>query len=115
MKTDHNELKRVVHVLMNDVVEQCFEHMVHHPHQCDELNAIIRDASKEINYLCLKVDAHNHHPSSKDAENHYQSINHDAQRKSLELLARLQRVQRSSMLSGGGERPGDFSSPSRSS
>lgn len=115
MKTDHNELKRVVHVLMNDVVEQCFEHMVHHPHQSDELNAIIRDASKEINYLCLKVDAHDHRPGSNEAENHYRSINHDAQRKSLELLARLQRVQRTASLSDDGERLGGFSSPSRSS
>lgn len=80
--------------MMNDVVEQCFSHMINHPHHCDEINTIIRDASDEINYQVLKIDAHDWSSNEHKLEEHYRIISKDVQRKSLELLSRLQRIQK---------------------
>ncbi|MCH2200235.1 MAG: hypothetical protein MK081_15795 [Flavobacteriales bacterium] len=93
MSTNRTELKRAVHVIMNDVVEQCFHHMVHHPHLSDPLNHIIKDASEEINYQVIKIDAHSYNPDSPELQRYYHGISKDLQRKSLELLSRLQKIQ----------------------
>jgi hypothetical protein len=44
MQNKSSELRRAVHLMMNDVVEQCFSHMIHHPTKSEEINNIIRDA-----------------------------------------------------------------------
>ncbi len=93
MATSREELKMAVHEILNDVIEQGFHHLVSHPQQSDELNRIIKDASEELNYQLLKIDSHNHHPGSKELDHHFQTISHDTQRKSLEMLSRLQRIQ----------------------
>lgn len=93
MAMNRNEIKRAVHLMMNDVVEQCFHHLVHHPQLSDPLNSIIRDASEEINYQVLKIDSHTFRDGSTELNNHYQTITKDVQRKSLELLSRLQKIQ----------------------
>lgn len=114
MATDRNELKRAVHSIMNDVVEQCFHHLIHHPHQGDTINGLIRDASQEIHYQCIKIDAHTLRDRSQEADAHYRKIAHDVQRKSLELLSMLQRIQREDRITSGGGQLGDSSSPFQS-
>ncbi len=114
MATDCNDLKRAVHSIMNDVVEQCFHHLIYHPEYAEPLNQIIREASEEINYQCLKVDAHSHRRNSSAAEEHYKTISRDVHKKSLEMLSRLQRIQRETRLNAGGGQPGDSSSLSQS-
>lgn len=114
MATDRNELKRAVHNIMNDVVEQCFHHLIHHPQQGDAINALIRDASQEIHYQCLKIDAHNFRDRSREAEAIYRDVANDIQRKSLELLSRLQRIQREDRTISGGGQLGGSSSPFQS-
>lgn len=93
MPTNRNELKKAVHVIMNDVVEQCFHYMVHHPHLGEKLNQIVRDASDEIHYQMLKIDAHSFADGSPELEDHYRIITKDLQRKSLLLLSKLQKMQ----------------------
>lgn len=114
MATDRNELKRAVHSIMNDVVEQCFHHLIHHPHQGDTINGLIRDASQEIHYQCIKIDAHAYRERSQEAEAHYRNIANDVQRKSLELLSRLQRIQKEDRATSGGGSPAGSSSPFQS-
>ena len=94
MSTNRNELKRAVHSIMNDVVEQCFYHLVHHPHLSEPLNRIIKDASDEINYQVIKIDAHGYTLGSSELEDHYRRISRDLHRKSLELLSELQKIQK---------------------
>ncbi|MCB0760181.1 MAG: hypothetical protein KDC12_01570 [Flavobacteriales bacterium] len=94
MSTNRVQLKSAVHTLLNDVVEQCFRHLIHHPQSSDELNRIIKDATDEINYLMLKIDAHNHRQGTPDLDKHYESISKDLHKKSLLLMGRLQKVQR---------------------
>jgi hypothetical protein len=93
MVNSREALRNIVQELMNDVIEQGFHHLIHHPQESDELNRIIKDATDEMNYQLLKIDSHNHKPESEDLQKHYASISHDAQRKSLDLLSRLQRIQ----------------------
>ncbi|MFN0031737.1 MAG: hypothetical protein ACKVOR_06225 [Flavobacteriales bacterium] len=93
MTNTPESLKMAVHELLNDVIEQGFHHLVSHPQQSDELNKIIKDATDELNYQLLKVDSHNFAQGSKELLDHYQFISHDTQRKSLDLLARLQKIQ----------------------
>lgn len=94
MQNKSSELRRAVHLMMNDVVEQCFSHMIHHPTKSEEINNIIRDASEEINYQVLKIDAHDWSKNEVKLQEHYRAISKDVQRKSLEMLSRLQRIQK---------------------
>jgi hypothetical protein len=93
MVNSRDSLRVVVQELMNDVIEQGFHHLIHHPQESDELNRIIKDATDELNYQLLKVDSHNHKNGTEDLRKHYEAISHDAQRKSLDLLSRLQKIQ----------------------
>jgi len=95
MPTTRAELKRAIHTILNDVIEHCFKHLIHHPQNSDELNKIIKESTDEINYLVIKVDAHNLKKGSSELTDHYQGISKDLHRKSLYLLSRLQKVQRS--------------------
>lgn len=92
MTTSKEELKQAVHDLLNDVIEQGFHHLVNHPQQSNELNNIIHEATNELNYQLLKMDAHSFKQETPELENHYKSISKDAQRTSLDLLSRLQKV-----------------------
>ena len=114
MPTDRFELRRAVHSILNDVVEQCFHHLIHHPQHAEAINRIIREASDEINYQSLKIDAHALRPGSKDLDDHYAVISRDTHKKSLEMLSRLQRIQREKTVSDDGERPAGSSSPFQS-
>lgn len=93
MTTDRDQLKYAVQEILNDVIEQGFHHLVNHPQSSDELNKIIKDATDELNYQLLKIDSHSHKPGSKELTDHFNFISKDAQRKSLELLSRLQKIQ----------------------
>ncbi|MGB0424084.1 MAG: hypothetical protein ACPGED_07175 [Flavobacteriales bacterium] len=93
MTTNRSELKRAVHVLLNDVVEQCFQNMIHYPQHSSELNRIIKDATDEINYLTLKIDAHDFPNDSPELKDHFKTISKDTHKKSLRLLGSLQNLQ----------------------
>lgn len=103
MPINRAELKRAVHTILNDVIEQCFKHLIHHPQNSDELNKIIKDSTEEINYLVIKIDAHSYEKGSSELETHYQSISRDLHKKSLYLLSRLQKVQRGKESNVSGE------------
>lgn len=90
--TNRDELKYAVQEILNDVIEQGFHHLVHHPQRSDALNKIIKEASEELNYQLLKIDTHAFASGSQEVQDHYQRISRDTQRKSLELLAELQRI-----------------------
>jgi len=94
-----SEIYQAVNIILNDVIEQSFSHLVRNPQGTDELNQIIREASEDLNYYLLKIDAHNHRPNSKRLEEHYLSVTKEAEKKSLYLLARLQRLQRKGLSS----------------
>jgi arsenate reductase-like glutaredoxin family protein len=93
MQTNRDQMKYAVQEILNDVIEQGFHHLVNHPQNSDELNRIIKDATDELNYQLLKIDSHSFKPGSKELSDHFQCISKDAQRKSLELLSRLQKIQ----------------------
>jgi arsenate reductase-like glutaredoxin family protein len=93
MATSREELKSAVHEILNDVIEQGFHHLVRHPQQSDELNHIIKDASEEMNYQLLRIDSHNYKEDSEELHQHYSTISRDAQKTSLDLLGRLQKIQ----------------------
>lgn len=93
MATSKDELRNAVHSIMNDVIEQGFHHLVHHPQQSDALNRIIKDATDELSYLTMKIDAHSFSENTPQLHAHYDSISKDAQRKSLHLLSQLQKIQ----------------------
>ncbi len=114
MPIDRQDLKRTVHAIMNDVVEQCFQHLIHHPQHANQINRIIREASDEINYQTIKIDAHNYNGRTKDMDAHYAGISRDVHKKSLDMLSRLQKIKRTSKITDGDEPPEDFSSPFQS-
>ncbi|MEY3397814.1 MAG: hypothetical protein RL220_408 [Bacteroidota bacterium] len=93
MTTSREELKRAVHTIMNDVVEQGFHHLIHHPQSSDELNRLIREASDELSYQMLRIDAHSFRQGSRELHNYYLEISKSTQRKSIELLSKIQRIQ----------------------
>lgn len=94
MSANRSQLKQAVHSMLNDVVEQCFHHLIHHPHQTSKINAIIRDATDEINYQLVRIDAHEFQEESTELREHYQCISKDVHKKSIRLLSELQNVQR---------------------
>ena len=94
MPIEREELKQAVNIMLSDVIEQGFHFLVHQPQQSDEVNRIIKDAGDEMNYQLLKIDAHNLKAGSKELDDHYLAINRDVHRKSLELLLRLQQIQK---------------------
>jgi hypothetical protein len=104
------ELQQALRNILDDVVEQAFTHLIHHPQNSDELNRIIREASDEFNYLYIKIDAHQHKSNSDDLQDHYHAISKDVQKKSLHLLSRLQRIQSNNSVNARGEKPSDLSS-----
>jgi hypothetical protein len=91
--TNRDELKYAVQEILNDVIEQGFHHLVHHPQRSDALNKIIKDASEELNYQLLKIDTHGYPQNSEELQQHYLNISKETQRKSLELLSALQHIQ----------------------
>jgi len=91
---EKEDVKFAVNSMFNDVIEQAFQYLVQHPQQSDGINRIIKEASDEMNYQMLKIDAHNHPPLSPDLQGHFNHINKDVHRKSLELLSKLQSFQR---------------------
>ena len=99
------ELQTAVRNILDDVIEQSFHHLIHHPQNSDELNRIIREATEEFNYLYLKIDAHDHHPKSSALDAHYTQISKDLHKKSLHLLSRLQRIQSKDGINARDERP----------
>lgn len=80
--------------MLNDVVEQCFQHMIHHPQRTKDLNQIIKDATEEINHQVLKIDAHDHEPNSSELDLLYRKITKDTHKKSIRLLGQLQSLQK---------------------
>jgi len=92
MATSREELKHAVHSLLNDVIEQGFHYLIHNPQQSDALNRIIKDATDELGYLNVKIDAHSFKPNSPFLQSHYENISKDAQRKSLDLLSMIQKI-----------------------
>jgi response regulator of citrate/malate metabolism len=95
MTTSREELLMAVHSILNDVVEQGFHHLVSHPQESDELNRVIQEATDELNYQILKIDAHNFTSDSNELKEHFLHISKATQRKSLELLSRIQRLKQS--------------------
>ena len=95
MSTRHNDLKRAVHSILNDVVEQCFQHMIHHPQDASVLNGIIKDATDEINYQVLKLEANQGLTDPTKLDQIHRTVSKDTHRKSMELLRKLQHLQRS--------------------
>ncbi|MDZ4752181.1 MAG: hypothetical protein SGI87_11230 [Flavobacteriales bacterium] len=98
MTTSREELRRAVHSLLNEVVEQGFHHLVSHPQQTDELNRVIQDASEELNYQILKIDAHSFPIGSSELHDHFQQISKSTQRKSLELLSIIQKIKQTPVI-----------------
>ena len=93
MATSKEELKSAINVLLNDVIEQGFHHLIRHPQRSDALNRIIKDATDELGYLNVKIDAHSFKANSPQLHTHYESISKDAQRKSMDLLSLIQKIQ----------------------
>lgn len=93
MSTTREELRYAVQEFLNDVIEQGFHHLVNHPQEDNELNTIIREATDELNDQLKSIDNHSFHPESKELNDHYEQISRLAQRRSLELLSRLQKIQ----------------------
>ena len=88
------EVRHVVHSLMNEVIEQGFQHLVHHPQQSDELNKLVIQASEELQQQLTEIDNHPYQEESNAAKVHFRTIAAKAEQRSLELLAWLQRIQR---------------------
>jgi hypothetical protein len=97
MTTSREELRRAVHSILNDVVEQGFHHLVTHQQESDELNRVIHEATEELNFQIMQIDAHNHRTGSPELHNHFLAISKNTQRKSLELLSRIQRLKQPKM------------------
>jgi hypothetical protein len=93
MNTDRDQLRYAVQEFLNDVIEQGFHHLINHPQQSDELNLIIKDATDELNYQLLRIDAHLFKQGSQELNSHYKAISVETQRRSLELLSNLQKIQ----------------------
>jgi hypothetical protein len=93
MNTDRDQLRYAVQEFLNDVIEQGFHHLINHPQQSDELNLIIKDATDELNYQLLRIDAHSYKQGSQELNSHYKTISIETQRRSLELLSNLQKIQ----------------------
>lgn len=93
MNTDRDQLRYAVQEFLNDVIEQGFHHLINHPQQSDELNLIIKDATDELNYQLLRIDAHSFKQGSQELNSHYKAISVETQRRSLELLSNLQKIQ----------------------
>ena len=94
MSTNQTHLKKAIYNMFNDIIEQSFRQMIHFPEEGDVLNGIIKDATDELNYLVMKLDSHNFEPNSQSLQKHYNEISRDLNRSSLELLGRLQKIQR---------------------
>ena len=85
MATNRSQLKQAVHSMLNDVVEQCFHHLIHYPHQTAKINKIIKDATDEINYQLIRIDAHDFNEESLELNQHYQIISKSLKRRMLFL------------------------------
>jgi alcohol dehydrogenase YqhD (iron-dependent ADH family) len=88
---------------LNDVIEQSFGHLVKYPQNSDSLNRIIKEASEDLNYFLLKIDAHQHLHQSEAIKEHYRSITKEVEKKSLHLLSRLQQIQKADSVKDLGE------------
>lgn len=94
MSTTREELRNAVNTLLNDVIEQSFSFLIHHPQKGDALNKIIKETTDELNYFLVKIDAHNFPRQSQNLAEHYNQITHEVHRRSLELMSQLQQLQK---------------------
>lgn len=93
MALHRDDLKYSIQEFFNDVIEQGFHHLVNYPQADNELSSIIKEATEEMNYQLLKIDSHKLSAESDELEKHYLVVCQDAQKKSLELLGQLQKIQ----------------------
>ncbi|MEZ4800780.1 MAG: hypothetical protein R2809_13590 [Flavobacteriales bacterium] len=93
MALNRDELKYSIQEFFNDVIEQGFHHLVNYPQNDSELSVLISDATNEMNYQLLKLDSHNFKNDCPELQKHYQSVCKDSERKSLEMLGQLQKIQ----------------------
>lgn len=93
MPVDHTEIKQAVHAILNDVVEQCFQCMVHCPEHSEELNKIIQDASNDIRNFSNQIDLFVERCSDVELRNELTFVSKELHKKSLIHLSRLQRIQ----------------------
>ena len=89
---ERQDLLNAIEMLLNDVIEQCFHHLVNHPQESIDLNEIVREATQERAYLTIKVDAHGFEDGSAQARSHCEQISKTLHKKSLQLMGRLQDI-----------------------
>lgn len=91
MPVDHTEIKQAVHAILNDVVEQCFQCMVHSPEHSEELNKIITQASSDIRGFSNRIDQYVDHCDEQELKQQLSLVTKELHKKSLIHLSRLQR------------------------
>jgi hypothetical protein len=55
MVQNPDEIRRAIHSLLNDVVEQSFQFMLEHPEYEAEAASIVNDASESIRHLVAQI------------------------------------------------------------
>lgn len=110
MPVDHTEIKQAVHAILNDVVEQCFHYMVNCPEHGDDLNKIIQEASTDIKHFNERIDRSVMECNESDLKENMSVLTKDLHKKSLILLSKLQKIQRSVYESGSDQMEGSGNS-----
>lgn len=100
MPVDHTEIKQAVHAILNDVVEQCFQFMVHCPEHREELNKIISEASSDIRVFSNRIDQFVDHCDEVELKQQLSYVSKELHKKSLIHLSRLQRIHQSVISNG---------------
>ncbi|MFZ6051174.1 hypothetical protein [Halocola ammonii] len=108
MPVDHTEIKQAVHAILNDVVEQCFQYMVHCPEHSEELNKIITEASADIRSFSGRIDQFVDRCDEMELKQQLSFVSKELHKKSLIHLSRLQRIQQSVVSNGDSERNNQF-------
>lgn len=87
-------VRRAIHSMLNDVVEQSFAHVLAYPVDDESAHRLIRKANKSLKTIALQAKRDNLIEDEELKQVALQECVKQAQRVSLELLAELQVLRR---------------------
>ena len=85
-------LKRKLNVVVNNIVEECYNVQIYNQSKENETNKIIDEAVEMFDNLLDRIHSVNRHGDKTEKKKEYASINSDLEKSGLILLDKIEKV-----------------------
>lgn len=91
--TSRRMLKKKVNSVVNDIIEECYSIQMYANGKMDsQTNQIIDEAANLFDELLDRINAARKIDDNKDLHQHFESINSDLDKNSLQLMAKMDKL-----------------------